>query len=121
MGNLESKDATKGTSLENKIVVEVKPYEGYNKHGESRLAITNESKGKGQMIIGNVLKGLGVVTMSMPVVNFVYSFTTHSQLFNMNTQNGKGLWEWVIAGGIIVGVGFGTEIYGKIKHWYYNK
>lgn len=76
---------------------------------EKKLLVTNESKGKGHIIVGSVL---GVIGAAVPIGSCTYQICTSFNLGNITSP--------LIAGGVIAGIGLCTTIYGRIKHWYWN-
>lgn len=75
------------------------------------MLVTNESKGKGAVILGTILQVAG---FAVPIGNFVLG------LYNGNLSP-ESMKKTAIAGGVIFVTGTAARIYGRIKHWYWNK
>lgn len=85
---------------------------------EKKVLHTKESKGKKEMIAGGILMGSGVTIASIGVINYLYEMVSQHKFLGINSD--EDLKKLGIAVGIIFGTGLWVNIYGKIKHWYYN-
>ncbi len=85
---------------------------------EKKVLHTRESKGKKEMIVGDILMGGGVTTASIGVINYLYEMVSQHKFLGINSD--EDLKRLGIAMGIVSGVGLLIRTYGRIKHWYYN-
>ena len=79
--------------------------------------IRNEKKAKAAMIVGGALSVVGI---SVPLG---YCVTDVISIFNNSAHHVlfKNLESAVITGGIILGAGLASAIYGTFKYWNYKK
>ena len=78
---------------------------------EDKISVTNKTKGKGGIVLGKTLMCLSLIPPAIPIIEY----------FNSQSLDTENLKNTAIAGGVIAGVGAVTYLYGKIKHWYWNK
>jgi len=82
-----------------------------NKLETKIIEIGNDKKAKGAMILGGALAFVGV---SIPIgvcINNILS------MLNPDNYSAKNLEPTIIAGGIILGAGIASAIYGAVKDW----
>lgn len=104
-----------------KIVVEIKNSGVANpektieqKYGESRLAITNPTKGKKGILIGGILLSIGSMIPILGTIACMYTLKEH------NTPSLVGVIAPWITGGILCAIGGIYKFCGEYKHSWWN-